>query len=106
MTEMLLTGFPVANTGRTFAPLRPDQIAFGLPANVNAGNGFQPVAEVQRALNYMVRGQAFGGRYVLRNPSGYRAFRGLMSWSINWDRFANFDFSRNHRAFLNALPSP
>jgi chitinase len=106
MTEMLLTGFPVANTGRTFAPLRPDQVAFGLPANVNAANGFQSVAEVQRALNYMVRGQAFGGRYVLRNSSGYRAFRGLMSWSINWDRFANFDFSRNHRAFLNALPRP
>jgi chitinase len=106
MTEMLLTGFPVANTGKMFPPLRPDQVGIGLPANVNAGNGWTPVPEVQRALDYLVRGRSFGGHYVLRNAAGYRGFRGLMSWSINWDRFAGFDFSRNHRAYLNALPSP
>ena len=106
MTEMLMTGFPVANTGRFFPGLRPDQVAIGLPANGNAGNGFTPVAEVQRALNYLIRGQSFGGQYVLRNPSGYRGLRGLMAWSVNWDRFAGFDFSRNHRAYLNALPTP
>jgi chitinase len=106
MTDMLLAGFPVANTGKTFPPLRPDQVALGMPANTNAANGWQPPPEVQRALNYLIRGQSFGGRYVLRNPAGYRAFRGVMAWSINWDRFASFDFSRNHRAFLNALPPP
>jgi chitinase len=106
MTEMLLTGFPVANTGKTFPGLRPDQVAFGVPANVNAGNGFTPVPQVQQALSYLILGQPFGGSYVLRNPAGYRSFRGLMSWSINWDRFAGFDFSRNHRAYLNALPRP
>lgn len=107
MAEMLLTGFPVANTGRTFQGLRPDQVAIGLPANINAaGSGFTPPAEVQRALNYLIRGQSFGGRYVMRNPAGYRSFRGLMAWSVNWDRFANFDFSRNHRAYLNSLPPP
>jgi chitinase len=107
MAEMLLTGFPVANTGRTFQGLRPDQVAIGLPANINAaGSGFTQPAEVHRALNYLIRGQSFGGRYVLRNPAGYRAFRGLMAWSVNWDRFANFDFSRNHRAYLNSLPPP
>ncbi len=106
MTEMLLTGFPVANTGRVFPGLRPDQVAFGVPANVNAGNGFTPVAEVQKALNYLILGQSFGGRYVLRNPAGYRGFRGLMSWSVNWDRFAGFDFSRNHKQYFNSLPAP
>jgi chitinase len=104
MTEMLMTGFPVANTGRFFPGLRQDQVAIGLPANGNAGNGFTPVAEVHRALNYLIKGQPFGGRYVLRNASGHPNLRGLMSWSINWDRFANFDFSRNHRVYLNALP--
>jgi chitinase len=106
MTEMLLTGFPVANTGKTFPALRPDQVAFGVPANVNAGNGFTPVPQVQQALNYLILGQPYGGAYVLRNPAGYRSFRGLMSWSVNWDRFAGFDFSSNHRAYLNALPAP
>lgn len=106
MTEMLLTGFPVGNTGKTFAGLRPDQVAIGLPANTNAGNGFTPVPQVQQALSYLILGKSFGGQYVLRNPAGYRNLRGLMSWSINWDRFANFDFSHNHRQFLNALPPP
>ncbi len=103
MTEMLMTGFPVANTGRTFPGLRPDQVAIGLPANVNAANGWTPVPEVQRALDYLVLGRSFGGQYVLRNAGGYRGFRGLMSWSINWDRFASFDFSHNHRMYLDAL---
>jgi chitinase/chitodextrinase len=106
MTEMLLTGFPVANTGRVFPGLRPDQVAFGVPANVNAGGGWTMVPEIQKALNYLVLGQSFGGRYVLRNPAGYLGFRGLMSWSVNWDRFAGFDFSRNHRQYLNGLPAP
>jgi chitinase len=29
-----------------------------------------------------------------------------MSWSVNWDRFAGFDFSRSHRKYLDALPVP
>jgi chitinase len=104
MTEMLMSGFSVANTGNFFPGLRQDQVAIGLPANGNAGNGFTPAAEVQKALNYLIRGQSFGGQYVLRNASGYPNMRGLMTWSINWDRFAGFSFSQPHRAYLNGLP--
>ncbi len=107
MTEMLLQGFPVANTGKFFPALRPDQVAFGVPANVNAGNGFTPVPQIQQALNYLVSWVSpTAGATSCAIPAGYRAFRGLMSWSINWDRFAGFDFSSNHRAYLNALPAP
>jgi chitinase len=106
MADMLLQGFPVAgNQSRFFAALRPDQVAIGLPAATQAaGSGYTTPAEVQRALNYIIRGQSFGGRYTLRNPAGYPDFRGLMTWSINWDRFNNFEFSSNHRAFLDGLP--
>jgi chitinase len=106
MADMLLQGFPVAGNQSMFFPaLRPDQVAIGLPAATQAaGSGYTPPAEVQRALNYIIRGQSFGGRYVLRNPAGYPDFRGLMTWSINWDRFNNFEFSSSHRAFLDGLP--
>jgi chitinase len=103
MADMMLTGFPVANTGFTFPPLRQDQVAIGLPANVNAGGGFTPVGEVRTALNYLYRGQAFGS-YRLRGASSYPNMRGLMTWSINWDRFNNFEFSTQHGAYLDALP--
>jgi chitinase len=106
MADMLLQGFPVAgNQSRFFPALRPDQVAIGLPAATQAaGSGYTPPAEVQRALNYIIRGQSFGGRYTLRNPAGYPDFRCLMTWSINWDRFNNFEFSSSHRAFLDGLP--
>lgn len=104
MTEMVLQGFPVArNPAHFFPPLRPEQVAIGLPASVNAGNGYTAPAEVQRALDYLIKGRSFGGAYQLRNPAGYPALRGLMTWSVNWDAFNQFEFSTSHRAYLNGL---
>ncbi len=107
MAEMLLNGFPVRGGGGDFPALRPDQVAIGLPANSAAApnGGFTPASEVHKALDYIIKGQSFGGRYTLRNPSGYANFRGLMTWSINWDIVANFGFSNPHRAYLDALDS-
>jgi chitinase len=89
MTEMLLTGFTVAGTGQTFAGLPPSKVGFGVPATVNAGNGFTSNAEVQ---------QAFGNL-----NSRFPGVKGIMSWSINWDQFGGFAFSNSHRAYLNGL---
>lgn len=104
MLEMLLAGFPVAGTGKTFPALRQDQVVLGVPATVNAGNGYLAPAEVQKALNYIIKGQSYGGGYVLHNPSGYPNLRGVMTWSINWDAFAGFEFSNSYRTYLNSLP--
>jgi chitinase len=102
MTDMLTAGFPVANTGHTFSGLRPEQIAIGLPAAVSAGNGHTPPAQVQVAVNCLVKGQQCGS-YTLRGGTS-PALRGLMTWSINWDRFFNWEFMNSHEPFLNALP--
>lgn len=103
MTDMLLAGFPVAgNPNAVFPPLREDQVAFGAPASVSAGNGYVAPAGVQAAVSCLVRGQSCGS-YTPRsgtNPD----FRGLMTWSINWDRYYNWEFRLNHGPFLKALP--
>lgn len=105
MADMVLHGFPVVgDLNNYFPPLRPEQVVIGLPANVNAGNGYTSETEVQRALDYLIKGIPFGGSYTLQNPTGYAAFRGLMTWSINWDAFNNFVFSNSHRTYLDALP--
>ncbi|QSQ13831.1 chitinase [Myxococcus landrumensis] len=106
MAEMLLRGFPVGgNAANTFPALRPDQVLIGLPASPQAaGGGYTSPSTVHRALDYLIKGQSFGGSYVLRNPSGYPGFKGLMTWSINWDRFTNFEFSNSHRAYLDTYP--
>jgi chitinase len=102
MTDMVKAGFRVANTGHTFPGLREDQIAFGLPAAVSAGNGYTVPAQVQQALNCLARNQNCGG-YTLRGGAS-PAIRGLMTWSVNWDRYYGWEFQNSHRPFLNGLP--
>ncbi|WP_199551068.1 chitinase [Streptomyces sp. N35] len=97
MTDMLLTGFPVAgNAERVFPALRPDQVAIGLPASTNAGNGHTPTAEVNKALDCLTKKTNCGS---YRTHGTWPALRGLMTWSINWDRFNGWEFSRNFDAY-------
>ena len=102
MTDMVKAGFTVANTGLTFPGLRPDQIAFGLPAAVSAGNGYTSPAAVHQAVDCLAKGVNCGG-YTLRGGAS-PAFRGLMTWSVNWDRYYNWEFANSHEPYLNALP--
>ncbi|MBN8465361.1 fibronectin type III domain-containing protein [Corallococcus exiguus] len=103
MAEMLLQGFPVGgNASAVFPALRPEQVVIGLPSSPQAaGGGYTTPANVQKALDYLMKGQSFGGTYVLRQAGGYPGFKGLMTWSINWDKFTNFEFSNSHRAYLD-----
>ncbi|MEV7281955.1 glycoside hydrolase family 18 protein [Streptomyces sp. NPDC093111] len=97
MTDMLLTGFPVAgNTDRVFPALRPDQVAIGLPASTQAGNGHTTPAEVNKALNCLTRKTDCG---TYQTHGTWPALRGLMTWSINWDRYNQGEFSRNFDAY-------
>ncbi|OOQ54730.1 chitinase [Streptomyces antibioticus] len=92
MTDMLLTGFPVAgNAGNVFPPLRPEQIAIGMPASTNAGNGHVSPAEVTKTLDCLTK-RTNCGSYTTHGT--WPALRGLMTWSVNWDRFAGWEFQR------------
>ncbi|WP_328991869.1 glycoside hydrolase family 18 protein [Kribbella sp. NBC_01245] len=102
MTDMMKAGFPVANTGHTFPGLRQDQLAFGLPAATSAGNGYTAPAAVHQALDCLAKGTSCGG-YTLRGGAS-PSFRGLMTWSINWDRYYNWEFQNSHAPYLASLP--
>jgi chitinase len=41
--------------------------------------------------------------YALRGGTS-PDLRGLMTWSINWDRYYGWEFMNNHEPFLNSLP--
>ncbi|MGU3440072.1 hypothetical protein ACLBXI_08300, partial [Bacillus cereus] len=77
----------------------------GLPAAPAAApsGGYISPTEMKKALNYIIKGVPFGGKYKISNQSGYPAFRGLMSWSINWDAKNNFEFSNNYRTYFDGL---
>ncbi|MGW0934809.1 chitinase [Streptomyces sp. NPDC002666] len=98
MTDMLLTGFPVAgDQTKVFPGLRPDQVAIGLPASTQAGNGHTSPAEVTKALNCLTKKTDCGSYATHGTWSG---LRGLMTWSVNWDRFNNWEFSKNFDAYF------
>ncbi|MFJ3777487.1 chitinase [Streptomyces sp. NPDC090075] len=98
MTDMLLTGFPVAgDAGNVFPPLRPDQIAIGMPASVNAGNGYVAPSEVTRTLDCLTK-KTNCGSYTTHGT--WPALRGLMTWSVNWDRYSNWEFQKNFDAYF------
>ncbi|CAL9366058.1 Exochitinase 1 [Streptomyces sp. enrichment culture] len=97
MTDMLLTGFPVAGDAeRVFPGLRPDQVAIGLPASTQAGNGHTSPTEVNKALDCLTKKRNCGS---YQTHGTWSSLRGLMTWSINWDRFNEWEFSRNFDAY-------
>ncbi len=97
--KMLIEGFPYNST--TFEGLRPDQVGFGVPSGPqSAGSGFTTTANVTRALDCLTKLQNCGS---LKPNQAYPSFRGVMTWSINWDRFDGFNFSRPVGAHLRGL---
>lgn len=98
MTDMLLTGFPVAgDANNVFPPLRPDQIAIGMPASTNAGNGYVAPSEVTKTLDCLTK-KTNCGSYTTHGT--WPALRGLMTWSVNWDRFSNWEFQKTFDAYF------
>ncbi|MEV6663604.1 chitinase [Streptomyces nigra] len=98
MTDMLLTGFPVAgDTNNVFPPLRADQVAIGMPATPNAGNGHVPPAEVVKTLDCLTK-KTNCGSYATHGT--WPALRGLMTWSVNWDRFGGWEFQRTFDGYF------
>ena len=103
LSDMMITGFPAGRDSNNFFPgLRADQVAVGLPATAGAASSGQTTsATVHQALDCLIKLQSCGSY----TPAAARSdFRGLMTWSINWDVFGNGEFSTPHRAYLNANP--
>lgn len=100
MTDMLLTGFPVAgDTTKVFPALDPRQVAIGLPASSQAGNGHTAPSEVNKALDCLTKKTNCGS---YQTHGTWPTLRGLMTWSINWDRFNQWEFSRNFEAYFGS----
>jgi chitinase len=98
---MLVEGFPVANN-TTFAGLRPDQVALGLPSGPQAANSGQATTvDIAHALNCLTKLTECGS---VKPKAAYPTFRGVMTWSINWDVRDGRPFSVPVSASLKALP--
>ncbi|KAF0700647.1 Aste57867_8825 [Aphanomyces stellatus] len=99
---MLLEGFKAQwGHGFDFKPLRPDQVSIGVPSGrSSAGQGFVTQDVLSRTLSCLTRVVGCDS-VVPKKP--YDDFRGVMAWSINWDRHDKFAFSTPTRTLLDLL---
>ncbi len=100
MSEAVIQGFNTA--GGAFAGLPANKVAVGLPAcSMAAGGGFTDTATVKAAMDYLLGKGPKPGSYTLAQTGGYPDFRGMMTWSINWDAVAScgssYEFAQNYK---------
>ena len=101
MCEAVIQGFNTS--GGQFIGLPASKIAAGLPAcSSAAGGGYVHPDTVKAAINYLRGAGPAPGSYILSNAGGYPLFRGLMTWSINWDAVSTCSSSY---AFANMYTS-
>ena len=108
MCEAVIKGFNT--TGGMFVGLPASKIAVGLPAcSMAAGGGFTDTATVKAAIDYLRGSGTQPGTYTLVNPSGYPTFRGMMTWSINWDAIATcgsaYEYAQNFQNIFGTTTS-
>lgn len=99
--KMLVEGFTLANNTQ-FVGLRPDQVAIGVPSGSRAaGSGFVTITDLNNAVNCLAKLVGCG---AIKPNQAYPDFRGVMTWSINWDVADGRPFSIPVNANLDALP--
>ena len=81
--------------------LRPDQVGLGLPAFPSgAGSGYISPSMIIDALDCLTTGKVVGD---FQPPRTYPTFRGVMTWSINWDASSGWAFSNAIGAKLDQM---
>ncbi|MEN0038802.1 MAG: glycosyl hydrolase family 18 protein [Cellvibrio sp.] len=101
--RMLIEGFPLAyGSAGAFKGLRPDQVALGLPSGPRAaGSGQASTADINRAVECLAKRTNCANTVPL---VAYADFRGVMTWSINWDVKDGRIFSIPVGNYLKTLP--
>jgi len=104
MTEAVIHGFNTS--GGLFNGLPASKVAVGLPACTSAaGSGFTDTATVKHAIDYLRGMGTKPGTYTLAVAAGYPDLRGMMTWSINWDKVATcgsvYEFATNFQRIFN-----
>lgn len=86
LSEMLINGFDTAQGH--FDGLRPDQVAIGVPCGPGAaGTGIASISEYQEAFKTLLQ--------------KYPDFRGMMTWSTNWDEHQGNKFVLGMRSVID-----
>ena len=104
LADMLLKGFPIMGDENNYFPaLRPDQVVLGVPTCSGAGGGWVSNDGVKQAFEAIMNGGTVGGYTI---EKGYPDIRGLMTWSINWDKFEGYKWSTYFGEYFDKIDPP
>ena len=82
--------------------LRDDQVALGLPATPSAaGGGYVAPSVINNALDCLSKGTNCGSYIPVAK---YPNIRGVMTWSVNWDKAGGNNFGNTIKPHLNSMP--
>jgi len=56
---------------------------------------------MHKTLSYLMKGVSSNSKYTLQNTTGYPSLRGLITWSINWNKTNGYEFVNNHQTYFN-----
>jgi chitinase len=83
------------------AGLRPDQVALGFPASPSAaGSGYVSPSVVDAAVDCLTKGTSCGSFHP---PTTWPSLRGVMTWSVSWDKSNGSTFSTTVKGHLRTL---
>ena len=81
--------------------LRADQVALGLPSTPKAASsGYVSTDVISTAVTSLVNGTSSGS---FTAPKAYPTFRGVMTWSINWDATNNYAWAKSMDSLMDSL---
>jgi GH18 family chitinase len=102
MTDMLVKGFEVADSGWMFTGIAPEKLIPGLPATAAAApsGGYVSETGIHKAFSQLVTNEKLTS---YKPDTNHKNLKGLMTWSINWDKQNNWKFSKAHRMYLDGL---
>jgi len=98
LTEAIIKGFRIADTGIYFPGLPSYKVSVGLPATPRAAyNGYMTNAQINEAFRRLVTGFR-GDNEICATP--YNCLGGLMTWSVQWDALNYFNFANNAQNYV------
>ena len=100
--DLMLNGCMLV-TGQYFPPIKPSQMAIGVPATPIGDDSYLTPARVLAAAEYIGSGVSYGGKYRLSRPDGYPDFQGVMTWDINSDDHAKYALADTLVPYLHSL---
>ncbi|WP_303137237.1 glycosyl hydrolase family 18 protein [uncultured Eubacterium sp.] len=81
--------------------LRADQVALGLPSTPKAASsGYVSTDVISTAVTSLVNGTSSGS---FTAPKAYPTFRGVMTWSINWDATNDYAWAKSMDSLMDSL---